>query len=1011
MTYERCHESLQRLHLGCMPNRAYYIPFHDARTALIGGRENSNRFKLLSGDDWSFKYFSSYDDIPEMLLYHDADTSDWDTVPVPSCMEILGYGKPQYINVRYPIPMAFPKVPAENPAGVYVKEFENTAKCESFRQYLVFEGVDSCFYLYVNGEFVGYSQVSHCTSEFDVTDYLFEGTNRITVVVLKWCDGTYLECQDKWRMSGIFRDVYLLSRPEGHIKDIEVKTTISDDMASAEITCNLLGFGGLDTYITLFNPEGEKLATSIPMDNGNAIFNIDDPYLWTAETPDLYTLLVESFDEYIPIKVGVRKVEIQDGAITINNKQVKFKGVNRHDFNNKNGYVCSIENMTNDLILMKQHNINTVRTSHYPNDPRFYELCDQIGMYVMDETDLECHAICYAESKYNITNNPEWEGAYLDRVMRMVERDKNHPCIFAWSMGNESSYGCNISSMFAWTKDRDPSRLTHYEGARIGNVDDVIKTCKDWNFADDPDMNSWMYPSLDLIKDYIENEEKPLFLCEYSHAMGNGPGDTKDYWDLIYSNQKLAGGCVWEWFSHGLYDGTDENGVEHYLYGGDYGETYHDGNFCVDGVLHPNGEPTPGLLEYKQTIAPIKVTEIDAETGVFNITNLYDFIYLSRLVGHYEITENGNVTEQGSFELPPIKPHASEDIQIFYKDELRGLSHVRLYFTYESESQGIPFGTTVYSKQFLIKNELKLNSRHGYSKVELYNEKNELHIIGKGFSYVFSKKLGAFTSIFFGGKELLIKPMLLDTGRAPIDNDMFIYKDIIEATGVNDAKLCPMNIEYESGETAKISVDYMLCAPAHQPILNGKCVYTIDGFGGINVECSANVDEHIEYLPRFGFRIFMQKEYSQVEFLGKGPMQSYIDMNADSSVGHYKTTTDEQYIHFTKPQECGSHINTYWCALCNDFGSGFIVRNLDGFTFSALPYSREDIENAKHDYELPKKYESVLCIDYMATGLGSNSCGPKIQQKYTLCEKHLRLQFKLQPIYKCKNIELEAYTE
>lgn len=1011
MNYERCHESLQKLHLGCQPNRAYYVPFHDARSALIGGRENSNRFTLLSGNDWLIKYFQSYDDIPEMLLYHDADTSDWDTISVPSCLELLGYGKPQYINVRYPIPMMFPKVPAENPAGVFVKEFENTHKRDDYRQYLVFEGVDSCFYLYVNGEFVGYSQVSHCTSEFDVTDYLFEGTNRITVVVLKWCDGTYLECQDKWRMMGIFRDVYLLSRPDGHIKDIEVNTTLSTDLLSAEIVCKLDGFSGTDTYVTLFDPEGEKLGTAIPMDNGTAVFSIDEPYLWSAETPDLYTLLIENYDEYIPIKVGVRKVEINDGAITINNKAIKFKGVNRHDFNTENGYVCSIDDMTHDIVYMKQHNINTVRTSHYPNDPRFYELCDKLGMYVMDETDLECHAIKCSEKKYNISDKPEWEAAYLDRVMRMVERDKNHPSIFSWSMGNESDYGCNIKSMLSWTKDRDPSRLTHYEGAMYCTIPEPINTSEEWKFADETDINSRMYPSLTFLENYIETDQKPFFLCEYSHAMGNGPGDLKDYWEIFYKNPKLAGGCVWEWFSHGIYDGTDENGTERYLYGGDYGEIYHDSNFCVDGLLHPNGEATPGLLEYKQIIAPVKVTEIDTQSGLFNITNLYDFIYLSRLVGHYEISENGNVTEYGDFELPPIKPHGNEDVQIFYKNEPRGLSHIRLYFTYESESEGIPFGTIVYSTQFLIKNELKLEKRHGYGRVDLYNEKNELHVIGKGFSYIFSKKLGAFTSVFFGGKELLQAPMLLDTGRAPIDNDMHIKREIFDKSGVNDARFCPMNIEYENGDEVKISVDYILCAPAHQPILQGKCVYTVDGFGDIKVECSANIDEHIEFLPRFGFRLFMPKEYSKVEFLGNGPGQSYIDMNANAYFGHFKTTTNEQYIHFAKPQECGSHTDTLWCALYNDYGSGFVVRNLDGFTFSALPYSREDIEKAKHDFELPEQKENVLCIDYKASGLGSNSCGPKIQQKYTLCEKHLRLEFKLQPIYKCKNIEQEAYTE
>lgn len=1010
MNFERCHENQNKLHLGCMPNRAYYIPFHDARTALIGEREDSKRFNLLSGNDWLFKYFDCYDDIPEMVLYHDADISLFDTIPVPSNWQLLGYDKPQYINTRNAIPLMYPKVPANNPAGVYVKEFQNTTQYTDTKQYLVFEGVDSCFYLYVNGEFAGYSQVSHCTSEFDVTDLLFEGTNRITVVVLKWCDGTYLECQDKWRLSGIFRDVYLLSRPEGHLHDIEVNTTLTPDFLNAEVTINVKGCNGLDTYVTLFDPEGEKLGTAIPMDNGNAIFEIDEPILWSAESPELYTALVESCNEYIPVKIGLRKVEIQNGSILFNGKTIKFKGVNRHDFNAKNGYVCSIEDMTRDLYLMKQHNINTVRTSHYPNDPRFYELCDRIGMYVMEEADLECHSIVSATEKYNLSNNPEWKAAYIDRIMRMVERDKNHACIFAWSMGNESKYGENIREMLCWCKGRDNSRLTHYEGAHRSYGEDV-ETPEEWGFAPETDMNSLMYPSLTFVQNYVNSEEKPLFLCEYSHAMGNGPGDLKDYWELIYNNPVLAGGCVWEWFSHALYDGKAQNGNERYLYGGDFGEKYHDGNFCVDGLLHPNGEATPGLLEYKHIIAPIKLEELDAEIGLFTITNLYDFIFLSRLRGHYEITENGNITERGDFELPPLRPHGTEDIQINYKQQPQGLSYVRIYFTYESYSESIPYGTELYSKQFLIKSEIKLTARHGFSKVEIFNEKNELHINGKGFSYVFSKKLGGFTSLYFGGKELISKPLLLDCGRAPIDNDMKIKAPIIDSTGMNDLRLCPTNITFDKDDNVKITVDYLLCAPSNLPVLSGKCTYIIDGCGGITIDCSANVDEHVPYLMRFGFRVFCNKEFNNLEYLGLGPVQSYIDMNAASSFGHFKSTPEQQYVHFTKPQECGSHQDTLWCALYNDHGSGLIARNLSGFCFSALPFSREDIETAQHDFELPQSYENVLCIDYAVTGVGSNSCGPKIQNKYTLCEKHFRLELKLIPIYKCKDIEVEAFTE
>lgn len=1009
MNFERCHENQNKLHLGCMPNRSYYIPFDDARKALSEEREASNRFKLLSGDNWAFKYFECYDDIPEMLLYHDADISEWDSIPVPSCWQLQGYDKPQYLNDKYPIPTIFPKVPAMNPAGIYVKEFHNE-KPAGTKQYLVFEGVDSCFYLYVNGEFVGYSQVSHCTSEFDVTEYLFGGTNRITVVVLKWCDGTYLECQDKWRLSGIFRDVYLLNRPEGHLRDIEIKTNLSDELDFAEIEVKLIDAIKVDTYVTLFAPNGEKIGTAIPMDDGTATFGIENPILWSAETPDLYTALVESLDEYISVKIGIRKISIEDCILKINNKAVKFKGVNRHDFNAKKGYVCSLNTMINDLYLMKQHNINTVRTSHYPLDPRFYELCNRIGIYVMDEADLECHpTLYYNEPKYNISNTPEWQAAYIDRVIRMVERDKNHPCIFSWSMGNESNYGCNIIAMLEWTRDRDNSRLTHYEGAKQG-TDDRTTSFEDWSFTNEPDMCSRMYPELEFINDFCEHSTKPLFLCEYSHSMGNGPGDIKDYWEVIYNQPKVAGGCVWEWFCQGLYGGKTTTGVDRYLYGGDYQEEHHDGAFCIDGLIHPNGKPTTGLLEYKSVISPIKVEEIDLYEGRFNIINLYDFIYLSRLLGHYEVTQNGIVCERGDFELPPIKPHGNDEISINYTCPNNGICYIRLYFTWESPSESIPFGHEIASYQFKLSENLKLINRHGFSKIDIYNDKQEIQINGKGFSYIFSKKVGGFTSLNFNGKELIADAFLPSVGRAPNDNETFIKSKYL-LNGMLDAVFCPLNIEYEKGEDAKIIIDYTLCAPTAMPILNGKCIYTIDGCGGIDVSCSANVEGYIDYLPRFGYRLFMPKEYQNLKYFGRGPQQNYIDQKSSADIGIYKNTVLNEYVHYTRPQDCGNHTDTLWCAVYNNHNSGVFIRNLEGINFSALPYRFEDIINVAHDFELPNSYETVLSVDYGVSGLGSNSCGPLINPKYTLSEKHFRLEFKLQPFYKVNDIETEAYTE
>ncbi len=1006
MVYQRMHENHKKLHLGTEPNRAYYIPYGDVKTAAEGLRENSEKLLMLSGCDWRFKYFDSYDDIPDMLTYYDADISGWDTIPVPSNWQLHGYDKPQYLNTRFPIPNNMPYVPADNPAGVYVREFSLSEDCKNEKKYLVFEGVDSCFYLYINGEFAGYSQVSHMTSEFDVTELLHTGANRITVVVLKWCDGTYLETQDKWRMSGIFRDVYLLTRPEGHIKDFEVKTPTAPDFSSAEIEINITGGSPVDTYVTLFDPEGAKLGTVIPMDNGTARFHLEEPMLWSAETPDLYTALIESANEIIPVKIGIRRIEIDDGVFKINGVAVKLKGVNRHDFNPKTGYVCTPENFLEDLTKMKQHNINTVRTSHYPNDPRFLELCDKIGIYVMDETDLEVHGMLYFADKFNISDQPEWEAAYLDRVMRMVERDKNRPCVFAWSMGNESRYGCNFLSMLSWCKHRDPSRITHYEGAFD---DKIIKELGPHisQFLDGPDILSCMYPLLNFCGEVLEKKNMPFFLCEYSHAMGNGPGDTKDYWDIIYSHPRFMGGCVWEWFNHGLYDGKTPDGKDRYLYGGDYGEKYHDGNFCVDGLIQPDGTPTPGLVNYKYVIAPVRVEAVDLAAGEFEITNLYDFMFLSRLQGYYEITRYGEVVASGELPLLSTPPHCSERVKLEYPS-LSGICHVRIYFCWASSSEVIPYGLELSSQQFEILKETESLTPSIYPRPTILAEKQLLTISGERFKYTFSKKYGVFTSLLVEGKELLSEPLALNAYHAPIDNDM--RTGFFKETGLDDLLMHWNSVDYEVlSKSIKISAAYVLAAPTNIPAVTGRCTYEISGNGKIDISCTAKVEnDDIIFLPRFGFRAIMPKCYNKLEYFGKGPEESYIDMQQASRMGRFTSLVADQYTHFVKPQDNGNHTDTLWCAVTDNSGSGLLVKSANGFDFSCLPYRQEDLIAAAHDFELPEPDVTVLCFDYMHSGVGSNSCGPKIQPKYTLTERAFLMDFTLKPIVNCTDALKEA---
>ncbi|HHW45370.1 MAG TPA: DUF4981 domain-containing protein [Clostridiales bacterium] len=996
------HQNLKILHVGCEQPRAYYIPFGTISAALEGKRENSDRFRLLSGD-WAFKYFDSINKVPEGIVSEPIDR--WDTIPVPSNWQLHGYDVPQYINARYPFPVDPPYVPKDNPAGVYSKVITVDEDWDGLLKYLVFEGVDSCFYLYINGKFVGYSQVSHMTSEFDITQYLVLGENRITVIVLKWCDGSYLECQDKWRMSGIFRDVYILTRPKGHLRDYFIKTEIANDYKSAKINIELDILNPEDVKITVFDPQGQEIASGSPDEDGRASFEIFDPQFWSAETPALYSVLIYAADEYICERVGIREIKIENSVFKFNGRAIKLKGVNRHDFNAYKGYVCDERDMMADLELMKRHNINAIRTSHYPNDPRFLQLCDKYGFYVIDEADIETHGIWELGSDM-LSEAPEWEEAYIDRVMRMVERDKNRPSVILWSMGNESGYGRNFVAAIAKAKERDNTRFIHYEGHRWIESEQ--------RFSPEPDVVSRMYSSVDWCDEFCREgkDTRPFMLCEYSHAMGNGPGDLKDYWDIIYTHPNFIGAFVWEWFNHGLYAGKTEDNKPKFLYGGDFGEEYHDDNFCVDGLVMPDLQPTPGLIELKYVIQPVRIEPVNLEKGEFKITNLYDFNYLSKFECVYEITRNGEVVSSGNLGALAIPPQRTETVCIDYQLPEDGSCYVRFSFRQLGDSPLVPSGEEMAFAQFKLPVEYKFRTVKRESKVLGLEEQADLFVIsGENFKYTFNKHTAAFEQIEFEGEPLLNEAMGFNIWRAPIDNDKNTKHHWFNL-GIDKARVRVYDVHAKhSDESIEISADLSFACPTKPNFVKVTAVWEVDGNGLIQLKYDVTLHEKVEYLPRFGIRFAMDKVFNTVEYYGRGPGDSYIDRKYATSVGRYKLPVDSMMFDYIRPQESGNRHGTEWAAVYGSDGKGILLYNLEGFDFSAIGHSQEELERAKHNFELPESTKTWVCADYMQSGVGSNSCGPRLPEKYRLKDKSFCGSLAIKPINRESDFWAEVLTK
>lgn len=1093
------YENLHILHENTMPDRNYYIPAEKAYSTPLDARDHSNRVQFLNGT-WKFRYYDSIYNLQDEFYSEGYDVSGFDDIPVPSVWQMHGYDYHQYTNVRYPFAFDPPYVPKDNPCGAYVTDFIYDQNEDAPLAHLNFEGVDSCFYVWLNGRYVGYSQVSHSTSEFDITEFIINGSNRLCVLVLKWCDGSYLEDQDKFRMSGIFRDVYILKRSEGAVYDYFIKTSCDDmkDPTKAEVNIDFTAFTGyscvedrfsskpktgvdkgtdsnVDIEVTILNADGSICSSGCvkreicAQDDANTnaaeikttvssssiTLSIDSPVLWNAERPYLYTVIIRCAGEVITDRIGIREITIENKIVYINGMPIKFHGVNRHDSDPVTGFTISREQIIKDMSLMKQHNVNAIRTSHYPNAPYFYELCDEYGFYVIDEADIEAHGpseLFYSDNNWDnkaarwnepIADNPEFCESILDRVKRCVIRDKNRPCVVIWSMGNESAYGVTFEKALAWGKSYDKSRLTHYESAQYTDG----KRKYDYSNLD---LYSRMYPSISEMAEYIDGDgDKPYILCEYCHAMGNGPGDLEDYFQFFDSHETTCGGFVWEWCDHAIYKGKAANGKAMYAYGGDSGETIHDGNFCMDGLVYPDRRPHTGLLEFKNIHRPARITNYDGTNGILTLHNYLDFTDIrDYLTMSYEVTCDGQVVTSGNIDVPSVAPHGdgtvslspvtniqkslsdlyasshsdvscSSDVANYTKDIITHRMFLRVIYKAACDSAFVREGDVLGFDEIELGSQ-DLNKALTSDTTQNLTEQDPtaldtisapLHILetdaefvisGSNFEYTFDRNTGNFAGIAVDGQELLAAPCDKTIWRAPTDNDRNIKREWLRAHyDMTYERTYETSCIIKEGY-AVISCSSSLAAPTVQPVLRIKTEWTISAEGTITSRMHVTKNSEFPMLPRFGVRIILKKDMRNVSYIGMGPYENYVDKHHASWHGSFSASIDAMHEDYIMPQENGSHFDCNYVQISslgeNDSKTDMSAHSITAtsavpFSMNASPYTAEELTNATHNYELPESGKSVLCIDYRQNGIGSNSCGPELDEKYRFDEDEWEFGF------------------
>jgi len=1009
MSFTYYYENPSVFRVGTLPPRAYYSPCASRGDAVMNGwRQYLSRRSYLLNGEWGFDYFTSAEDFFEENRQEPVLPAvvGSDKITVPSVWQMHGYGKHKYVNNRYPFAFDPPYVPRDNPCGLYTRTFELADSEMPFDKHLNFEGVDSCFYLWINGAFLGYNQVSHATAEFDITDYVVSGENTVTLLVLQWCDGTYLEDQDKLRMSGIFRDVYILLRPKKRIWDYTVTTTeVSDD--SAVVSFSIDANAAVD-YV-LLSPEGDTVAEGC-WKNGDVSVKVDKPMLWSAEAPSLYTLVMDTGEEAIAEKVGIREISVVDKVIHLNGKPIRFKGVNRHDSDPYLGAAVDAESIERDLRMMKAHNINAIRTSHYPNAPYFTQACDVYGLYLIEEADLECNGVVclYGEaSDYSMLACDErFAGAWVDRVNLMYKRDKNRPCVLLWSIGNESGFGPNAEKALRFLKHTDDTRLTHYEGVHY----DCMSAPRGEYVPDYSDLDT--YSRMYALFSEVENccgQDKPVIFCEYSHAMGNGPGDLEDYQREMLKYPQCAGGFVWEWCDHAVYMGKTTDGKDKFFYGGDFdsdtSEDFpHDENFCLDGLVYPDRRPHTGLLEYKNVIRPIRITR--TADGRFSAVNLLDFTCVGDVFDiRYEITRGGEVVFEGVVDdaaVLSLAPRAATNFDVAITanaGETGGAVHVRFRY-FRNKPCTVESGDVVAEGHEVGFDQIEISPPKlvfdGGSTVcpQMSNEKKIVVLAGDSFRYVYNKKTGAFDSMVRNNCTLLTRPMSYNIWRAPTDNDRNIRPEW-EKCCFNrmTVRTYDTDVSVENGAVV-IKTGLSISAPTVQRILDVESIWTVYGDGKIACSIEAKQNPTTPFLPRFGLRMFLPKAMDAVEYCGYGPHESYLDKRRASYYGRFRATADDMYEDYIVPQENGSR---WGCSSIRVYGGGdeLAVLAVDkAVSFNLSHYTQEELANKRHNFELVKADETIFCLDYAQSGIGSGSCGPQLAEEYKI-ERQFTFKFVL----------------
>ncbi|MCL7765076.1 DUF4981 domain-containing protein [Polaribacter sp. Z014] len=1036
---------------------ATFYSYENEDLAIKNVREKSEYFKSLNGD-WKFNWVAKPSESIENFEGVSFNASKWKNIDVPSNWEMRGYGTPIYTNATYPFFSDFPFINHhDNPVGHYIKSFTVDENWDEKDIILHFGGVSSAFYVWINGEFVGYSEDTRLPSEFNITKHIKKGANKIAVKVFRWSDGSYLEAQDHWRMSGIERDVYIQAVPKVRLSDFTVRTKLDSNYKDGtlqirpEFIANIKNkyiekighFGTKPLHTTvdnwtltskLLNAEGKPVGKentielkkffgeSYPQRDNVAFEMIEipvtSPNKWTSETPYLYTLLFTLKDDtgkniqFTSTKVGFRTLKIDErGRFLVNGDPVKMIGVNRHDHNQNNGKVVSRADMEEDVKLLKQFNFNAVRTSHYPNDPYFYELCDKYGLYVMDEANIETHGV-----RGKLSNEPSWGKTFLERGIRMVERDKNHPSIVFWSLGNESGMGPNHAAMAGWIKEMDPTRYIHYEGAQGDATDARYKN----KFAKlskgnptDPkwvDMLSRMYPQPFEYKALIDNtsfDKRPVIMCEYAHAMGNSVGNMKEYWDVIHNNDRALGGYIWDWIDQGIVK-KDKNGKEFLAYGGDFGDTPNDGSFCINGIIAADRTPKPEIYECKKVNQPVVIKAIDASKGAFEILNRHQVLDLATYDIVWQLEENGKSILSGSIESIATKPKATRKININLK-KVKFKAGRTYYITFKGKLKNSTFyadkGFVVFEEQFNINNEAKekvTKSKKHKALLVTESDKN-INIKNTKSSFTVDKNSGYITDYSFKGTALLKSPLKLNFWRPETENDA-AYRRAKKQTNERDWLTAADHFIVEN-ITTKTAKNGEVIINVHGYIKNPKTAislqYTFFGNGKLQVAYEADIDASAPNIPKIGMQFDISNQYKNVTYLGKGPQANYQDRETGAFFGLYKANATTMNYDYVVPQEYGNHMGTKWFSLENAAKKGIHISGNQPLNFSVLQYSTKNIEEATHTNELIDRKELTVNVDLIQMGVGGDntwSHRAEPHAEYLVKPKKYEYGFSIQPL-------------